>query len=64
MVSCAVGAVQADALATIWRTEGMRGFYRGWAANTIKVVPQNAIRFVCYETIKSLLGVERAKTDT
>ena len=37
---------QLDALATIWRQEGVRGFYRGWAANTIKVVPQNAIRFV------------------
>jgi solute carrier family 25 phosphate transporter 23/24/25/41 len=55
---------QADALATIWRTEGMRGFYRGWSANTIKVVPQNAIRLVSYEALKSALGVKRAKTDT
>lgn len=55
---------QADAFVTIWRTEGLVGFYRGWAANTIKVVPQNAIRFVAYETLKKLLGVKRAKTDT
>lgn len=55
---------QADALATIWKTEGLRGFYRGWAANTLKVVPQNAIRFVSYETLKGLLGVVKAKTDT
>jgi solute carrier family 25 phosphate transporter 23/24/25/41 len=55
---------QLDALATIARTEGMRGFYRGWAANTIKVVPQNSIRFVAYEALKSLLGVQRARTDT
>ena len=55
---------QADALATIWKTEGVRGFYRGWAANTLKVVPQNAIRFVSYETLKGLLGVVKAKTDT
>jgi solute carrier family 25 phosphate transporter 23/24/25/41 len=55
---------QADAFATIWRQEGMRGFYRGWAANTLKVVPQNAIRLVSYEAIKKLLGVKRAKTDT
>lgn len=40
--------MQLDAFATIWRQEGMRGFYKGWAANTIKVVPQNAIRFVTY----------------
>lgn len=55
---------QMDAFATIWRVEGLRGFYRGWAANTLKVVPQNAIRFVTYETIKQLLGVKKAKTDT
>jgi solute carrier family 25 phosphate transporter 23/24/25/41 len=55
---------QMDALATIARTEGVRGFYRGWAANTIKVVPQNSIRFVTYEALKALLGVKRAKTDT
>ena len=55
---------QLDALRTIWATEGYRGFYRGWAANTLKVVPQNAIRFVSYETLKRLLGVQKAKTDT
>ena len=55
---------QLDAFATIWRKEGVRGFYRGWTANTIKVVPQNAIRFVTYEALKGLLGVKRAKTDT
>lgn len=55
---------QLDAFATIWKTEGARGFYRGWAANTIKVVPQNAIRFVSYEVLKGLLGVKKAKTDT
>lgn len=56
--------VQANAFATIWRTEGAVGFYRGWAANTIKVVPQNAMRFVSYELLKGLLGVHKAKTDT
>lgn len=55
---------QADAFVTIWKKEGVVGFYRGWAANTIKVVPQNAIRFVTYEALKSLLGVKKAKTDT
>jgi solute carrier family 25 phosphate transporter 23/24/25/41 len=42
----------------------MVGFYRGWAANTIKVVPQNAIRFVCYEALKTLMGIKKSKTDT
>lgn len=55
---------QMDAFVTIFKTEGMRGFYRGWVANTVKVVPQNAIRFVTYEWLKGLLGIKRSKTDT
>lgn len=55
---------QLDAFRTIWRLEGARGFYRGWAANCLKVVPQNSIRFVSYEIMKKLLGVKKAKTDT
>lgn len=55
---------QWDACATIARTEGFRGFYRGWLANTVKVVPQNAIRMVSYEACKTLLGVKKSRTDT
>ena len=55
---------QLDAIATISRTEGLAGFYRGWVANTIKVVPQNAIRMVAYETLKKLFGIKRQSTDT
>uniref|UniRef100_A0A061SE49 Solute carrier family 25 (Mitochondrial phosphate transporter), member 23/24/25/41 n=1 Tax=Tetraselmis sp. GSL018 TaxID=582737 RepID=A0A061SE49_9CHLO len=55
---------QLDALTTIWRKEGLRGFYNGWAANTLKVLPQNAIRFVTYEFLKKALGVRKARTDT
>mmetsp|Transcript_45252 Transcript_45252/g.115807 ORF Transcript_45252/g.115807 Transcript_45252/m.115807 type:complete len:299 (-) Transcript_45252:65-961(-) len=55
---------QYHAMKTILQKEGMRGFYKGWAANTMKVVPQNAIRFVAYEFLKGALGVQKAKTDT
>jgi solute carrier family 25 phosphate transporter 23/24/25/41 len=51
----------ADAMTTIMRDEGMRGFFRGWTANTMKVVPQNSIRFVAYELLKTLLGCEQTK---
>jgi solute carrier family 25 phosphate transporter 23/24/25/41 len=47
----------ADAFVTIAKKEGMGGFFKGWAANTLKVVPQNSIRFVAYETLKTLFGV-------
>ena len=53
-----------DAFATIWRTEGVRGLCRGWAAKSFKVIPQNAIRFVPYEALKSVMGIKKAKTDT
>eukprot|EP00210_Caulerpa_lentillifera_P004134 g3940.t1 len=55
---------QLNAFVTIWKMEGHRGFYRGWSANTLKVIPQNSIRFVSYELMKKLLGVTKAKTDT
>lgn len=35
---------QWHALTTISAQEGIKGFYRGWLANTLKVVPQNSIR--------------------
>lgn len=53
-----------DALRTMWRTEGFRGFYRGWVANMLKVAPMSAIRFVSYEALKGVLGVKKAKSDT
>eukprot|EP01024_Parvocaulis_polyphysoides_P019488 TRINITY_DN1885_c0_g1_i2.p1 TRINITY_DN1885_c0_g1~~TRINITY_DN1885_c0_g1_i2.p1 ORF type:complete len:311 (-),score=36.48 TRINITY_DN1885_c0_g1_i2:456-1388(-) len=55
---------QIDAFVTIWAKEGMTGFYQGWLANTLKVVPQNSIRFVSYEVIKRIIGVKKAKSDT
>lgn len=39
-LGCSRCLPQLDAFATIWRTEGLRGFYRGWAANSLKVIPQ------------------------
>jgi solute carrier family 25 phosphate transporter 23/24/25/41 len=53
-----------DALRTILRTEGVLGFYKGWLANTLKVAPMSAIRFVSYEALKTLFGVTKRKTDT
>uniref|UniRef100_A0A7S2T7G4 Uncharacterized protein n=1 Tax=Chloropicon roscoffensis TaxID=1461544 RepID=A0A7S2T7G4_9CHLO len=55
---------QVDALRKIWRGEGYRGFYRGWAANILKVIPQNSIRFVAYETMKQVAGIAKKRTDT
>jgi hypothetical protein len=58
-ISIAAAAAAAATLPTITDL-----FCRGWSANTIKVVPQNAIRLVSYEALKGLLGVKKSKTDT
>ena len=31
----------------------MKGFYKGMAPNAIKVIPNNAIRFVVYDYLKT-----------
>jgi solute carrier family 25 phosphate transporter 23/24/25/41 len=50
-----------NAFATIFKTEGMGGFYKGMLPNAVKVVPNNAIRFFAYETLKKYMGVEGRK---
>ena len=41
------------AFITIAREEGPMGFYRGMLPNALKVMPNNAIRFAAYETLKN-----------
>jgi len=52
----------ANAFTTIWKREGLKGFYRGIVPNAVKVVPNNAIRFVAYEWIKSQIGLSEGKS--
>lgn len=44
-----------NAFATIMKTEGMKGFYKGMSANALKVVPNNAIRFAAFDFLKTML---------
>lgn len=45
---------QLDAIRTMYRTEGWRSFYRGWAANSIKV----RTPLVIYMTVSGVLDVD------
>ena len=46
------------AITTIFRTEGVWGFYKGMLPNVLKVAPSIAIAFVTYEFVKArLFGV-------
>lgn len=38
-----------DGLATIWRTEGISGMYRGLPVNVARVIPSTVFAFVAYE---------------
>eukprot|EP00741_Cyanophora_paradoxa_P021351 tig00021348_g20610.t1 len=44
-----------DAVATIWREEGARGFTRGLAARYLYIAPAASITFTAYENYKRLL---------
>ncbi|CUS21175.1 LAQU0S02e07646g1_1 [Lachancea quebecensis] len=45
----------ADALVTIGRTEGFKGYYKGLTANLFKVVPSTAVSWVVYEAVRDLM---------
>lgn len=49
------------AVSEIATKEGVQGFYRGVVPNAIKIVPNNGIRFLAYEMLKSLMGMEASK---
>lgn len=41
-----------DAIKVIMQQEGVAGLYKGMSANTLKVIPNNAIRFMVFEYLK------------
>lgn len=43
------------AIVTMYRSEGVAGFYKGMLPNILKVAPSIAIAFVTYEFVKSWL---------
>ena len=44
-----------DAAVQIGRLEGPLGFYKGFAANLLRVAPQSAITLMAYEHISALM---------
>jgi len=50
-----------NAFATIFKTEGMGGFYKGLSSNALKVVPNNGLRFLAYTWLNQVMGVPPRK---
>lgn len=46
-----------DALITIGKTEGFRGYYKGLTANLFKVIPSTAVSWLVYEVVCDLMHV-------
>jgi hypothetical protein len=44
-------ASMTTAFKTIWRTEGVRGLYRGVGVNVMRVIPTTVVAFVMYENV-------------
>jgi solute carrier family 25 phosphate transporter 23/24/25/41 len=47
-----------DAFRRTYRHEGMRGFYKGWLPNMLKVVPSASITYLVYEDMKIRLSLK------
>ena len=44
-----------DVIVSLWRYEGVRGFYKGLVPSLTRVVPATMITFVTYENISHFL---------
>eukprot|EP01127_Copromyxa_protea_P014981 TRINITY_DN4249_c0_g2_i1.p1 TRINITY_DN4249_c0_g2~~TRINITY_DN4249_c0_g2_i1.p1 ORF type:complete len:304 (+),score=32.09 TRINITY_DN4249_c0_g2_i1:30-941(+) len=42
---------------TIWKTEGIRGLYRGYSLQVLRSAPATALQFVTYDFFKKKLGI-------
>lgn len=45
-----------DALVTIGKTEGLKGYYKGLTANLFKVIPSTAVSWVVYEICRDAMN--------
>eukprot|EP01083_Nonionella_stella_P098105 275785_1 len=50
-----------DCAGKIWKNEGLLGFFKGNAANALRVAPSSAITFVVYEGITDMLSSNNKK---
>lgn len=47
---------------TIYQNKGFAGFYKGFIPNTLKIVPNNGIRFLVFTKLTTYLGIPTAKS--
>jgi len=55
------GAGILQEVTTVYRTDGIRGFYRGLIPNYLKIIPAAGVSFLTYEKMKELIIRSRQK---
>ena len=50
-------------LSYMWRTEGMKGFFKGNGANCVRIVPNSAVKFLCYDHMSHAILRARQTVD-
>lgn len=53
-------ASSGDAIRSVWRTSGFRGFYAGYGSLVLRELPFDALQFPLYEALKSRWAARRA----
>jgi len=54
-------ATSADAVRSVWRTSGARGFYAGYGSLVLRELPFDALQFPLYEALKTRWAASRAR---
>lgn len=52
-----------DAVRSVWRTEGIKGFYRGLGSSLVMDVPCSAISWLTYENLKRVSVRDKYDSD-
>jgi hypothetical protein len=52
-----------DVFAVTMRTEGIRGFYKGFLPSLMKTVPSHCVGFTVYDTLRRHFNLERLRDD-
>ena len=45
-----------DCIQRIYRSSGIRGFYKGLWANAVRAAPQSGIEYMCYDELRKIFS--------
>lgn len=48
----------ADCMVKTFRAEGVRGLYKGWLPNWLRIGPHTIVTFIVYEQLRRIFGLK------